>query len=67
MLSYEIYQGPALIILILCLILPLILTGGNINVSMFNINVDNHSEDKSIRTGNTARIDYNSEEIRAIE
>ena len=67
MLSYEIYQGPALIILILCLILPIILTGGNINVSMFNINVDNHSEDKSIRTGNTARIDYNSEEIRAIE
>ena len=67
MLSYEIYQGPALIILILCLILPFILTGGNINVSMFNINVDNHSEDKSIRTGNTARIDYNSEEIRAIE
>ena len=67
MLSYEIYQGPALIILILCLILPLILTGGNINVSMFNINVDNHSEDKSIRTGNTARIHYNSEEIRAIE
>lgn len=67
MLSYEIYQGPALIILILCLILPLILTGGNINMSMFNINIDNHSEDKSIRTGNTARIDYNSEEIRAIE
>lgn len=67
MSSYEIYQGPALIILILCLILPLILTGGNINVSMFNINIDNHSEDKSIRTGNTARIDYNSEEIRAIE
>ena len=56
-----------MIILILCLILPFILTGGNINVSMFNINVDNHSEDKSIRTGNTARIDYNSEEIRAIE
>ena len=67
MISYEIYQGSALIILIMCLTLSFLLTGGNINVSMFNINIDNHTEDKSIRTGNTARIDYNSEEIRAIE
>ena len=67
MFSYEIYQGPALLISCMILILSILHKGGNINMTMFNINFDQHIEDKSIRTGNTARIDYNSEEIRAIE
>ena len=40
-------------------------SGGNIN--LLTINLDQHLEDKSVTTGNSARIELNSDEMRAVE
>ena len=65
MFTYEIYQAPALLVSFMLLIFAILQSGGNINITMFSVN--NYNEDKSITTGNTARIDSNFEEIRAVE
>lgn len=54
-----------MIVSFMLLIFAILQSGGNINITMFSVN--NYNEDKSITTGNTARIDSNFEEIRAVE
>lgn len=41
--------------------------GGNLNLNVLTIQIDNHVEDKSVTTGNSAKLEHNVEEVRAIE
>ena len=53
---------------ILCtifLISTIWLSGGNINIQLFNFTFDNHNEDRSITAGTTAKT--NQEENNALE
>ena len=64
MFNMDFYTVFILTMLILAMSL---LAGGNVNINLISFHVDNHTEDKSTRTGNAARITNATEEIRAIE
>ena len=64
MFNLDFYTMITLTMLILVIS---VLSGGNININVVTLNVDNHKEDKSTRAGNAARIDLATEEIRSIE
>ena len=54
-------------VLTMLIIAMSLLAGGNININLIAFHVDNHTEDKSTRTGNAAKITNATEEIRSIE
>ena len=53
------------VLCIIFLISTIWLSGGNINIQLFNFSFDNHKEDRSITAGTTAKT--TQEENNAVE